>query len=142
MWSAFSWVHEAVTPVELSARKLHSRVDLWRHVGGMSFTCEVSRGNTCSPLLAFCARSVATTQICTCSILLVLPCVAGGDAPLCVDNMDSSISNSLKRSLILPLLTYVPTTLCLLLRCSFFAHVVDHTASQNHERPSVRTTKT
>ena len=35
-------------PAELSTRRLHSRVDKWRHRGGMSCTCpgrlEVSRG--------------------------------------------------------------------------------------------------
>ena len=38
-----------LTPVELSARRLCSRVDLWRHRGGMSCACpgrlEMSRGS-------------------------------------------------------------------------------------------------
>ena len=38
-----------LTPAELSARRLHSRVDLWRHRGGMSCACpgrlEMSRGS-------------------------------------------------------------------------------------------------
>ena len=37
-----------LTPAELSTRRLHSRVDKWRHRGGMSCACpgrlEVSRG--------------------------------------------------------------------------------------------------
>ena len=37
-----------LTPTELSARRLCSRVDMWRHHGGMSCACpgrlEVSRG--------------------------------------------------------------------------------------------------
>ena len=38
-----------LTPPELSARRLHSRVDMWRHRGGMSCACpgglEMSRGS-------------------------------------------------------------------------------------------------
>ena len=38
-----------LTPVELSTRRLRSRVDLWRHCGGMSCACpgrlEMSRGS-------------------------------------------------------------------------------------------------